>query len=715
MPDDNAHAHGHLARAHRSLIVCLLAIAAMIVLPAAAQAETPSNAGKEFWLGFPSNLGGAQTLYITGNTATTGTVSIPGLSFSEGFSVTPGTVSAVKLPSGSQMATTDGTEEKGIQVTAGQPVVVYGLNDEAFTTDAYTGLPTDVIGTSYTVLAFGPGLGGNSEFSVVASQNGTTVTITPSVDGGVGDTRPAGVPYTVSLNAGQEYQLQATTNPEDLTGTKITSTAPVSVFGGQMCANVPSNEYYACDHLVEQNPPESTWGTSFLTEPLKTRLHGDDFELVADQNETHVKLNGSLVATLNAGEHYSQEVEGASEWSSDKPIQLAQYSNSSTYDATTGDPFMINIPPYQQFETGYTITTPVGSSTVFANYVNLVVPKSEVGLVEIDGTAVPASEYNAIGSSAFEGVQVELTPGSHVISGNGQPFGAFVYGFSEFNGYGYAGGFSLAKVATVTHVTLTPPTETVPVNTEHCVTATVTDEEDEPVPGVRVDFVVEGPANSGGGSVFAEENGKATFCYTGTHAGKDTISGSVGLVKGTAEKTWIEEPPKPTQLSTSLSGGGQSGGIITVPEGTAVSDSATLSGANAPKATGKVGYKVYSDKECTKLVTEAGEVEVTAGVIPASSAETLSSGTYYWQASYAGDPSNEASKSTCGSEVETVEVKTVEAQPHWYSNGKLIPEGEVEPVTSSGELTLQVPGSKLSVTCKVKDKATIVNPAGGGA
>ena len=54
-------------------------------------------------------------------------------------------------------------------------------------------------------------------------------------------------------------------------------------------------------------------------------------------------------------------------------------------------------------------------------------------------------------------------------------------------------------------------------------------------------------------------------------------------------------------------------------------------------------------------------------------------------------------------------------KPHWYSNGALIPEGEVEPVTSSGELTLHVPGSNLSVTCKVKDKGTIVNPTGGGA
>ena len=89
VPDGNARAHRHLARAHRSLIVCLLAIAAMIVLPAAAQAESLSNAGKEFWLGFPSNCTTAcldtptyQTLYITGNTATTGTVAIPGLSFS---------------------------------------------------------------------------------------------------------------------------------------------------------------------------------------------------------------------------------------------------------------------------------------------------------------------------------------------------------------------------------------------------------------------------------------------------------------------------------------------------------------------------------------------------------------------------------------------------------------------------------------------------------
>ncbi len=591
--------HRHRGGARRSLAVCLLAVAAIIVLPAVAQAETLTNAGKEFWLGFSANCiecgSSVQTLYITGNTATTGTVTIAGLGFSEGFSVTPGKVTPVRLPAGTEMFTSDGIEEKAIHVTAGAPVVVYGLNDQPYTTDAYTGLPTTVIGTSYTVLAFGYGLGGNSEIAVVAGQNGTEVTITPSVNGGEFDTRPAGVPYTVTLNKGEEYQLRATTNPEDLTGTKITSTAPVSVYGGEQCANIPTNGYYACDYIVEQNVPDDAWGTSFLTEPLKTRHNGDYFELVADQPGTEVKLNGTLVAKLNAGEHYSQEVEVPSEWTSNKPIELSQDSNSSTYDGTTGDPSMMIIPPYQQFETGYTITTPYESETVFENYVNLVVPKSAVGLVAIDGVDVPASEYNAIGSSNFEGVQVDLTPGSHVITGNGQPFGVFSYGFSSYNAYSYYGGMSLAPVAEVEHVTLAPAKETATVGTKHCVTATVTDQEGNPLGGVRVDFVVTG-ANSAKESVFAGSNGQAKFCYTGTNVGKDTITGSVGLISGTAQKTWVG-------LSGVMSGEGR----LTW-EGSRVADFAFILGCHPtdpkPRLEVLLGGKAYVlSSESTNLCT----------------------------------------------------------------------------------------------------------------
>jgi PQQ-like domain len=111
-----------------------------------------------------------------------------------------------------------------------------------------------------------------------------------------------------------------------------------------------------------------------------------------------------------------------------------------------------------------------------------------------------------------------------------------------------------------------------------------------------------------------------------------------------------------TATSTSLSGGGQSGASISVPENTAVSDTATLSGTNASTATGTVTYSVYSDSGCTTAVrTGTAENITTPGTLPASSPVTLSTpGTYYWQASYSGDSANAASMSACGSEVETV-------------------------------------------------------------
>jgi hypothetical protein len=126
---------------------------------------------------------------------------------------------------------------------------------------------------------------------------------------------------------------------------------------------------------------------------------------------------------------------------------------------------------------------------------------------------------------------------------------------------------------------------------------------------------------------------------------------------------------QPTTVSTSLSGGGQSGTSISVPTGTAVTDTATLSGTNAATATGTVTYNVYSDSACTTLASGGGgtaETITTAGTLPPAAPVTLSTaGTYYWGVTYSGDSSNQTSSSTCGTggEVETVASATTTAQP----------------------------------------------------
>ncbi len=164
----------------------------------------------------------------------------------------------------------------------------------------------------------------------------------------------------------------------------------------------------------------------------------------------------------------------------------------------------------------------------------------------------------------------------------------------------------------------------------------------------------EGPTtwftNIASNSLFTDNSGVVNF--------------SGGLKPGEHTYFSLESPPAggfgtATTLSTTLTGGGQIGAAISVLQGTPVTDTATLSGAGASSATGKVTYSVYGDAGCTQLAASAGTGAVSGGVAAASSALSgLAAGKYYWRASYGGDINNLAVSSTCGTEVLTVLAPT---------------------------------------------------------
>ncbi|MBA3309629.1 MAG: Ig-like domain-containing protein, partial [Nocardioidaceae bacterium] len=99
-------------------------------------------------------------------------------------------------------------------------------------------------------------------------------------------------------------------------------------------------------------------------------------------------------------------------------------------------------------------------------------------------------------------------------------------------------------------VTLTPVADENPVGEEHCVTATVTDRFGNPVPNATLRFTVTG-SNPRTGVRTTNTGGQATFCYTGTNAGLDTIRAyadtnnnstqDTGEPAGTATKTYVDQ------------------------------------------------------------------------------------------------------------------------------------------------------------------------------
>jgi hypothetical protein len=509
-------------------IIHIVIVALALFGPVLTFAQQQDTKGTEFWLTFPANSDTTGVVYlnISADDTTTGTWSIPGLGISGNFTVVPDSVSEIPLNNLAQVVVSDGISPYGIKVVTNKEVTIYGVSVTDFTTDAFLGLPEDILGTEYIVLGwknnYNSSIGWDSQMTIVSTKDNTTVTITPSFSEGI---RTAGVPYNVVLQEGEVYQIRASGLNNDVSGTIISADHEIAVFGGHRCGNVPDQSGF-CDYIVEQLPPINTWGQEFVALPLATRT-GATYRLLASEDSTQVWENGFAVANLNAGELYEVTLNGNVVFKANKPVLVAQYAHGGDWDGADGDPFMMLIPPYEQYLGSYTVATPT-SSVINQHFLNIVAPNSATGTVELDDTLIAASEFFPIGSSGFSGVTRKVGVGSHVISSS-SAIGIHSYGFGSADSYGYPGGSSLADVASVDSLALSLISTTAPQGQRVCVAqASILDNSGQPLPGVRVDFQVTG-ANQVNGFAFTDSTtGIATICYLSTNSGYDTIRATSG-------------------------------------------------------------------------------------------------------------------------------------------------------------------------------------------
>lgn len=387
--------------------------------------------GIDFWLLFMDNYN-APTPYldIASKVNATGTVSISGIEFSEPFSVMANTVIRVNLPAGAEIITSGTIQSLGIHVVSDYEVTVYGMNRAVYSTDGFLGLPLDILGTNYLTMTYS---GFTSEFAIVSPYDNNQVSITPII----------GDPLNVNLNQGETYMVAGS---QDLTGSIIISTLPVALFSGNNCANIPVGYAY-CDHLVEQIPPVSTWGTTFVTKTLAGRLNGDTWRFLSSQNGTQLMINGDAAGpVLNFGDFYETILTENSFVSANYPILAVQFSNGQTWDGVYADPFMMVIPPYQQFLDGYNFSTPV--SGFITNYFNSAVETTGVPGMMLDGNSLSQDDYIPIGSTGFSAAEfpVEINTSHDISNSGGSPSGLYLYGFGNADSYGYPGGLSLISI-----------------------------------------------------------------------------------------------------------------------------------------------------------------------------------------------------------------------------------------------------------------------------
>jgi len=274
--------------------------------------QTITSVGTDFWVAFPPNAGTAIIeLHISSNVSTSGSVSSAYPGVNQNFTVVPGVVTTLTLPS--NVVLSAGTENKGIRITSVDPITVYGLNYETASSDAYLALPVNALGLDYTVMTYSNTIGLGTCFSVVATQDGTALTIYNHL---------TNLTSNVNLNTGETYIVTATNLNDDLTGSRIQSNFPVAVYGSVTCVDIPSG-CATCDHIVEEMFPHYAWGKNFVTVPLAGRdASGDVFRVLAAEDGTTVTVNGVIVTTINTGEYTKQSLPGTIPFRPTMPVFL---------------------------------------------------------------------------------------------------------------------------------------------------------------------------------------------------------------------------------------------------------------------------------------------------------------------------------------------------------------------------------------------------------
>ena len=401
------------------------------------------SAANEFFLGFTDNLfPNTLLLFVTTtepNPVAFTVETLMGFSFTG--VATNNVTTRVTLPSDIRVFSESITERnKGIRVKAEEErrIVVYGLNFNLFSSDAFLALPCDQLPVAeYEYYAISYGIG-RSWVLLVGCSDDTTVT-TPS--------------STLTLNQQETYLIESS---EDITGTRIVSDKPISLFPGHQCTNVP-RRFGACDHLTEQVPPTAIWGQSFLAASFLGRQSGEIFRILASTDATTVIVNCTTFAQplsflLNSTGSWEEVFVVADSFcsiESNNPILVMEFGLGIALDGV-GDPFMTMIPPIEQNSNNYVFSVLPEFST---NFITVFVAPAffQPDRIFVDSVSLQNSSWTEVYcTSGICGyiTRVPLLPGEHRLYHQDADarVGLIAYGFNRANSYGYPGGLQLVPI-----------------------------------------------------------------------------------------------------------------------------------------------------------------------------------------------------------------------------------------------------------------------------
>ena len=410
-----------------------------------------------YYLGFFNNLFFTSYLSILLTTTETHpvqySIEAASVNYYHNGMISTGNDTILRLP----VSVQNDDQHKGIYLTTNSDkVTVIGQNLGPFGSDSYLALPIINLGDiDYVYYGISvPKTFHNKYFPsfnsilMVGTEDNTVMklTVTQSVDisMSIGTLIP-GREYCFVINRLQTVYVRSL---EDLSGTKIVTNKPVSVFSG--------HQHY----LIEQIPPTELWGNTYYTAPFANRTLYT-IKLLSAYNSTIVNIycnNVMELYTMNEGQFVNKTVlsqQYCAIYSNNK-ILVVQFSHGGAQKSGLDDPAMILVPSVNQYLnilTFSTIRNPLSSP--YHHYINIIVMTQyyQPNMIYLISGGVNMSlstqQWRPIqvnGTTKAYTTQVNISEGVAEIfhSNSTAKLMVIVYGFSRYdNRYGHIGGILL--------------------------------------------------------------------------------------------------------------------------------------------------------------------------------------------------------------------------------------------------------------------------------
>lgn len=406
-----------------------------------------STVGTEFWLGYMQNLdiGSNATpsfyFYVRSESSGIGVIRMPAIDAEIPFTYEADENTRVDFPPGIYYH--EGSEEVrnfGIQIITSTPSSVFAFHERLFFTEASKVFPIQVLGDRYRILAaedYDEVAGSPSSFVVIATEDNTEVVISPTqftleFTGGPGSS------FTIQLNKGQSYQVQAI---GDLSGSlvKAKDGKKIAVFSGAKYSHI--NCTSADSHIWGQLLPNQLLGKEFALIPFKGG--GSNYKVVAREDDTEIYVNDNFINTLNAGEFIFEGFVDPSYLKSSKPIQVGMIHNGAQCsNIELGDPNLVIIPPIEYTsnilfaEHIRNLSTSAQNSPNPFFYLNLIATTDGSEAIYMNGVDITNDFKNFPNQTDLYYYDKKVDEGSYTIESSANITG-YAYGMTRYDMYTY--------------------------------------------------------------------------------------------------------------------------------------------------------------------------------------------------------------------------------------------------------------------------------------